>query len=92
MMWKTLAEWLLTLINMTRELEENRASVRELGQRFHELEQHTREVDEAVKLLAQELRHSRELESAEREKFFLQLERELAKLKELRPPRAKTKR
>jgi hypothetical protein len=43
-------------------------------------------------MLALELRHSRELESAEREKFILQLERELAKLKELRPPGGKKKR
>jgi hypothetical protein len=91
-MWKTLAEWLLTLLNMTRELAENRASVRELGHRLHELELRTREIEEAVKLLAQELRHSREMESAEREKFILQLEREVAKLKELRAPRRKKNR
>lgn len=89
-MWKTLMEWLVTLLNIIRELAENRASVREQGQRIHELEQHTRTLDESIKLLAQDLRHSREMESVEREKFLLQLERELAKLKEL--PRGKKNR
>lgn len=83
-------EWLVTLLNIIRELAENRASVREQGQRIHELEQHTRTLDESIKLLAQDLRHSREMESVEREKFLLQLERELAKLKEL--PRGKKNR
>jgi hypothetical protein len=91
-MWKILGEWFLTLVNMTRELEENRASVRELGKLFHELEKHTRETDEALKLLAQELRHARDMESAEREKFMLQLEGKITKLKELGAPRRKKKR
>jgi hypothetical protein len=29
-MWRTLADWLLAVLNMTRELEENRASMRNL--------------------------------------------------------------
>lgn len=85
-------EWLVTLLNMTRELDENRASIREQGQRIHELEQHTRTLHESIKLLAQEVQHSREMESVEREKFFLQLERELAKLTELPAPRGKKNR
>jgi|GEM_PF-1505489 len=89
-MWKTLMEWVVMLLNMTRELDENRASIREQGQRIHELEQHTRTLHESIKLLAQELQHSREMEAAEREKFLLQLERDLAKLKE--PPRGRKKR
>ena len=89
-MWKTLMEWLVTLLNMTRELDENRASVREQGQRIHELEQYVQTLEESIKLFAQELRHSREMESVEREEFLLQLERELAKLKEL--PRGKKRR
>ena len=88
-MWKTLMEWLVTLLNMTRELDENRASVREQGQRIYELEQYVQMLEASIKLLAQQLQHSREMESVEREKFLLQLERELAKLKEL--PRGKKK-
>lgn len=82
-MWKTLADWLLTLLNMSRELQENRASIREIERQVSESEQHTRNLEEAVKLLAQEMRHTREMESAEREKLLLKLERELVKLKEL---------
>jgi hypothetical protein len=82
-MWKALAEWLLTLLNMTRELEENRTSIRELEKRM-------RDIEEALKLLALELRHTREMDSVEREKSILQLERDLAKLKEL--PRGKKNR
>jgi hypothetical protein len=89
-MWKALTEWLLTLLNMTRETNENRVSIREQGQRIHELEQQVRSMEGALKLFAQELRHSREMESAEREKFLLQMERELAKLKE--SPRGKKNR
>ncbi len=82
-MWKTLAEWLLTLLNMSRELQENRASIREMERQVRESEQHTRDIAEAVKLLAQEMRHAREMESAEREKLLLKLQQDLVKLKEL---------
>jgi hypothetical protein len=81
-MWKTLSEWLLALLNMTRELEENRASIRRIEARL-------RDMEEAIKLLAQEQRHSRELESGEREKLLLRLQHEVAKLKELSPPRGR---
>jgi archaellum component FlaC len=84
-MWKTLSDWLLALFNMSRELQEHRDTIRRLDERV-------RDIEEAIKLLALELRHSRELESAEREKIVLQLERELAKLKELRPPGGKRNR
>ena len=40
-------------------------------------------MEEAIKLLAQEQRHSRELESSEREKLLLRLQQEVIKLKEL---------
>jgi hypothetical protein len=39
--------------------------------------------------LAQEQRHARQLDAAEREKLVLQLECELAKQKALLPPRGK---
>jgi hypothetical protein len=47
------------------------------------MEKRVRDIEEALKLLAQELRHSREMESAEREKSVLQLELDLARLKEM---------
>jgi archaellum component FlaC len=81
-MWKTLSDWLLAFVNMARELQEHRTSIRGLETRL-------RDVEEAVKLLAQELRHARELEAAQREQFVLRLEREFAKLKE--PPRSPRK-
>jgi hypothetical protein len=65
---------------MSRELQEHRDTIRQLDERV-------RDTEESIKLFAQELRHSREMESSEREKLLLQLERELAKLKEL--PRGK---
>ena len=46
-------------------------------------------MEEALKLLAQEQRHTRELESSEREKLLLRLQHEVAKLKELPPPRGR---
>ena len=61
---------------LSRELEENRASIRRIEARL-------RDVEEAIKLLAQEQRHARQLESAEREKLRLRLQHEVAKLKEL---------
>ncbi|HEX3856340.1 MAG TPA: hypothetical protein VHY30_03465 [Verrucomicrobiae bacterium] len=82
-MWKTLSDWLFALFNMSRELQEHRDTIRQLDERV-------RDTEESIKLFAQELRHSREMESSEREKFLLQLERELAKLKEL--PRGKKNR
>ena len=81
-MWKTLSDWLLAVFNMSRELQEHRDSIRQLEDR-------TRNIEEAIKLLAQEQRHSRELESAEREKLVLQLQQEVTKLKELPAPRRK---
>lgn len=67
---------------MTRELEENRARIRNLEARV-------RDMEEAIKLLAQEQRHARQPEAAEREKLMLRLERELAKPRELPPPRGR---
>jgi hypothetical protein len=32
-MWRTLADWLLAVLNMARELQENRASIRNLEAR-----------------------------------------------------------
>ena len=84
-MWKTLSDWLFALFNMSRELQEHRDTIGQLDERV-------RNTEESIKLLAQELRHSREMELIEREKFLLQLARELAKAKELPPPRRKKSR
>jgi competence protein ComGF len=81
-MWKTLSDWLLAFLNMARELEENRASIRRFETRL-------RDQEAAIKLLALELRHARELESSEREKLFLRLQQELARFKELSSPRGR---
>jgi hypothetical protein len=75
-MWKTIADWLLAFFGMARELEEHRARIRRLEDRL-------RDHEEALKMVAQELRHTRELEAVEREKQLLRLERELSRLKEL---------
>ena len=81
-MWKTLSDWLFAFLNMSRELQEHRGTIRELEERQRDSEQ-------AIKLLAQEQRHARELESAERERLILRWQQEVAKLKELPPPRRK---
>jgi hypothetical protein len=81
-MWKTLSDWLLAFFNMSRELQEHRDTIRRLEERV-------RNTEESIKLLAQEQRHGRQLEAAEREKLMLQLERELAQQKALLPPRGK---
>ena len=81
-MWKTLSDWLFALFNMSRELQEHRETIRQLEGRV-------RNTEEAIKLLAQEQRHARELESAEREKLLLRLQNEVAKLNELPPPRGR---
>jgi hypothetical protein len=75
-MWKTLSDWLLAFLNMARELEENRASIRQIETRL-------RAMKEAIKLLAQAQRHGREMASTEREKLLLLLQQELAKFKPL---------
>ncbi len=82
-MWKTLSAWLLAFVNMARELEENRASIRRMEARL-------RDTEEAIKLLAMEQRHARDMESAEREKLILQLQQEISKLKAL-PGRGRKK-
>ncbi|MBI2946151.1 MAG: hypothetical protein HYY23_00775 [Verrucomicrobia bacterium] len=84
-MWKTLSDWLLALFNMSRELQEHRETIRQLERRV-------RDIEEAIKLLAQDQRHSRELESAEREKLLLRLHQEVTRLKELPSPRRKKSR
>jgi hypothetical protein len=74
-MWKTLSDWLFAVFNMSRELQEHRDAIRQLEER-------TRNIEEAIKLLAQEQRHNREIESSERDKLLLRLQSEVAKLKE----------
>ena len=75
-MWKTIANWVLAFSGMAREVEEHRASIRRLEDRL-------RDIEEALKLVALELRHSREMDAAEREKQLLKLEREVTRLREL---------
>jgi predicted RNase H-like nuclease (RuvC/YqgF family) len=84
-MWKTLSDWLFAFFNMSRELQEHRDTIRHLEKRL-------RDTEEAIKLLAQEQRHARELDSAEREKQILRLQNEAAKLKALPPLRGRKKR
>jgi hypothetical protein len=84
-MWKTLSDWLFALLNMSRELREHRETIRQLDERV-------RNTEEAIKLLAQEQRHAREMDSSEREKLLLRLQNELAKSKELPPVRGKKNR
>ena len=81
-MWKTLSDWLFAFFNMSRELQEHRDTIRQLEERV-------RNTEEAIKLLAQEQRHSREMDSSEREKLLLRLQNEVVKLKELQSPRRK---
>jgi len=59
-MWKTIADSLLAFFGMARELEEHRARIRRLEDRL-------RDHEAALKLVAQEVRHTRALEAAERE-------------------------
>ena len=80
-MWKLLSEWLLAFLNMARELQEHGATIRQLEQRL-------RDIEEAIKLLAQEQRHARDMEAAEREKLILRIEREIMKQKALPAPRS----
>ena len=77
-MWKTLSDWLLAFLNMARELQEHRTGIRKLEERM-------RDMEEAIKLLAQEQRHSRDIEATNREKLLLQLERELTKHQQALP-------
>ncbi len=81
-MWKTLSDWLFALLNMSRELQEHRETIRQLEERL-------RNSEEAIKLLAQEQRHGREMESAEREKLLLLVQHEATKLKGSPPPRGR---
>jgi hypothetical protein len=81
-MWKTISGWIMAFFGMAKELEEHRISIRQLEDRL-------RDHEEALKLVAQELRFVRELEASEREKQLFKLEREIARLKEL--PRLKGK-
>jgi predicted nucleic acid-binding Zn-ribbon protein len=71
-MWKTIADWAATFFNITRELQEHRQSIRRIENR-------TRDLEEALKLLAQELRHSRDLDKSEREKLLLKIDAAIAK-------------
>jgi predicted nucleic acid-binding Zn-ribbon protein len=81
-MWKTIADWLLAFFGMARELEEHRDRIRQLETRL-------RDHEEALKLVAQELRHTRELEAKEREKLMMNLKSDVARSKKLPPVKRK---
>ena len=81
-MWKILADWVLAFFSMAREVEEHRTSLRCLEDRL-------RNVEEAIKLLALEQRHAREIEQAEREKWTVRLESLAKKPERLPSPRRK---
>ena len=81
-MWRTFADWFLAVLNMTRELQEHRVTIRRLEDRL-------RDMEEAMKLLALEQRHTRELETSEREKLLLRLEALATKPKKLPAPRGR---
>lgn len=66
-MFRRLFEWTLSLINVSQELDRHRDAIRDLNAR-------TRDLEETFKLLSQEVRHSRELSAAEREKLLLKIE------------------
>ena len=83
-MWKIVSDWLLAFLNMARELQEHRTAIRDLEHRI-------RDMEEAIKLPAQEQRHSRELERAEREKLMLRLEGASREKRLLRGHRRKRK-
>lgn len=51
------SDWPFAIFNMSRELQEHRKTIRQLEERV-------RNTEEAIKLLAQEQRHAREMESA----------------------------
>jgi hypothetical protein len=63
-------------------LQEHRTTIRRLEARL-------RDMEEAMKLLAVEQRHARELETAEREKLLLRIKAAVARPKELPAPRRK---
>ena len=66
-MFRRLFEWTISLINISKELGRHREAIRELSTR-------TRDLEEAFKLLSQEVRHSGGLNAAEREKLLLKIE------------------
>jgi len=80
-MWKSIVDWATAFFGMTRELQEHRESIRELEKRVVELEG-------TIRLLAQEQRHSREIQGLEHEKLILKVQAEMTK-KSLPAPKKK---
>ena len=85
-MFRRLLEWTISLINVSQELGRHRDAIRELNTR-------TRDLEEAFKLLSQEVRHSGELDAVEREKLLLKIESVASKLQHssLKRPRKRSK-
>lgn len=71
-MWKTIVDWAAAFFGMTRELQGHRENIRDLEKRVRDLE-------EALKLLAQDQRHVREMQVTENEKLILKLQSELSR-------------
>ena len=83
-MFRRLFAWTLSVFNVSQELEQHREAVRDLNAR-------TRNLEEAFKLLSQELRHQRELNAIEREKFLLEIEGMKAKGQSAHPKKRRRK-
>jgi len=83
-MFRRLFGWTLSLINVSQELDRHRDAICELNTR-------TRDLEEAFKLLAQEVRHVRELHAAEREKLVLKIEGIMARVQPALPKKRRRK-
>ena len=83
-MFRRLFGWTLSLFNVSQELEQHREAVRDLNAR-------TRNLEEAFKLMSQELLHQRELNAVEREKLLLEIEGIKAKGQSAHPTKRRGK-
>ena len=74
-----LAKWAQTVLTLSKDLEQNRADIKELRRDFLGLTL-------TVQRLADEIRLSSQKESSEREKLVLKLENEMLKFEQRLPP------
>ena len=74
-----LAKWAQTVLTLSKDLEQNRADIKELRRDFMNLAM-------SVQRLADEIRLNSQRESSEREKIALQLENEMLKFERRLPP------
>ena len=83
MVWSSFAEWAMELFGMSRELKEHRLAIADLKERVRNLE-------EMLKLFAQQEQHREEVAALERDKFLLTIENEFARRdRSLTVPRGK---